>query len=221
MLASTPAMPATNPVLSDETVGTEAITGRAGFFRGMGPGATARAVLTSTAPSAPPDPFTLATLPVGRRLLSATTPDEFDNALADLATAWTSSGYGHARHRDDGPLDPDPLGVPPREGLPEEDCLGMDDCGECEVHREPEPTRWAWYRYAFDDGEVLCFLPRTYHTTVHADAWNTVRLSAESPPRTHSDRTHLRRVLFRDRRTGSSRPRCMDHGRADQPRPQR
>ncbi|MFJ7218935.1 hypothetical protein [Amycolatopsis sp. NPDC098790] len=181
MLVNAPAVPASNPVLRDETVGSEAITGRAGFFRGRGPGATARAVFTSAAPSPPPDPFTLATLPVGKRLLGATTAEAFDSALVELATAWTSAGYGDAKVRDDGPLDPDPLGVPPRDGLPEEDCLGMDDCGECEAHREPEPTRWAWYRYAFDEGQVLCFLPRAYHATIHADAWNTIHLPAEVP----------------------------------------
>jgi hypothetical protein len=107
MLATTPATPAANvDTVPDETGRADAITGRAAFFLGRGHRAIARAVLTSCAPGAPPDPFTLARLPVGRRLLEATTAEDFGNALAPLAGVWTVAGYGYANLHDGGPLDP-------------------------------------------------------------------------------------------------------------------
>ncbi|OXM59561.1 hypothetical protein [Amycolatopsis vastitatis] len=184
MFATTPSTPAANvDAVPDETGRADAVTGRAAFFLGRGHRATARAVFTSCAPGTPPDPFTLACLPVGRRLLEAATAEDFGNALAELADAWTTAGYGYANLRDGGPLEPDPLTAPPPDGTPFEDCGGYEDCGECEVHRVPKPTRWAWYSYAFDGDRVLCFLPRIYHDTIHGGYWNTVHLAPGLPPR--------------------------------------
>src|SRR5437764_15417478 len=65
-------------------------SGHAGFFTGRGDASTPDGFVTAYTPDPPPDPPTVALLPAGRRLLSATTDRDFPAAPGAFVDAWRS-----------------------------------------------------------------------------------------------------------------------------------
>ncbi|MEV0068835.1 hypothetical protein [Amycolatopsis sp. NPDC050768] len=137
---------------------------RAGFFNGRGPTASAvRAVIAAEGFNPPPDPSTLVVLPAGRRMLEASTVEEFNEAVDTLVPVWAAAGLGGAPEH----ADPDALraltDVAPR---------GDDRCD----------LRLHWHGYTFDEGRVLYHAPDRYGVT-NGGLWHIVTLSAERRPR--------------------------------------
>ncbi|GAA1937861.1 hypothetical protein [Amycolatopsis minnesotensis] len=139
-------------------------SGYAGFFTGRGDTSTAHGLAVAYTPDPPPEPATLALLPVGRRLLSATTEHDYLDALGAFVTGWRAAGCGDATsdHADPPPA----LGTcPPADG---------DHGGH-----------WSGAAYTFDNGEVL------YYPAVHErpyrpgrGQWHTITLTgAPAAPR--------------------------------------
>jgi hypothetical protein len=109
-------------------------SGMAAFFTGRGDTSTPHGLITAHTPNLPPDPATIAALPIGRQLLTATTAEDFHTALAAFADVWRAAGFGDATtdHTDPPPA----LGTcPPPDG----DCL----------------RRFTHPAYAFDGDQVL------------------------------------------------------------------
>ncbi|MEC3979919.1 hypothetical protein [Amycolatopsis sp. H20-H5] len=137
------------------------MTARAGFFTGRGNTSTLCGVLTATAPNPLPDPATLATLPVGRALLNETTDHGFHASLSELVTGWHAAGFGGGT-------------VDLTDPWPYRTCPPPDGNHD---------NRWAHPCYAFDDGQVLYYVPSRTHATPHGGQWHTVTLAAGGRPR--------------------------------------
>ncbi|WP_116051514.1 hypothetical protein [Amycolatopsis palatopharyngis] len=102
--AATPANPA-----------HRAQSARVGLFLGRGDTSTPIGQLSTYPDTPPPDPVTVATLPIGRQLLTATTEHDYRAALVAFAAAWCAGGFGdtHCDHTDP---PPDPGTCPPADG---------------------------------------------------------------------------------------------------------
>ena len=111
-------------------------SGHAGFFTGRGDASTAYGFVTAYTPDPPPDPATVALLPVGRRLLSATTERDFHDALGAFVAGWRAGGFGDATS--------DHTDPPPALGT----CAPAD--GDHGGH-------WSGPAYTFADGQVLYY----------------------------------------------------------------
>src|SRR5437764_3236455 len=109
-------------------------SGHAGFFTGRGDASTAYGFVTAYTPDPPPDPATVALLPVGRRLLSATTERDFHDALGAFVAGWRAGGFGDATS--------DHTDPPPALGT----CASED--GDHSGH-------WSGPAYTFDGRQVL------------------------------------------------------------------
>lgn len=145
-------------------------SGRAGIFTGRGVASRPHGMLISYAPAPPPDPATLAALPVGRRFLTATNTVSFRDALSDLATAWRAAGFGDAT---DGPV----------------------DLGTCPAADNTPTGDFTDRSYTFDTGQVLYYarVPGTFDAQWHtvaitdlADGDSTVALTPAA--RAYGDR---------------------------------
>jgi hypothetical protein len=131
-------------------------SGMAAFFTGRGDTSTPHGLITAHTPNPAPDPATIAALPVGRRLLTATTAEDFHTALAAFATAWRAAGFGDATTDHTEP--PPALGTcAPPDG---------DNSG-----RFPGPV------YAFDGDRVLYYQPDRSHPTPNRGRWHILTLT--------------------------------------------
>ncbi|SFB53251.1 hypothetical protein SAMN05216266_1173 [Amycolatopsis marina] len=136
------------------TVADRARSVRAGLFLGRGDTSTPIGLLSTYPDTPPPDPATVATLPIGRQLLTATTERDYRAAFVAFAAAWRAGGFGdsHCDHTD--PL-PDPGTCPPPYG--------------------DNTDHWARTAYTFDDGQVLYYRPHPDRR--RGGQWHTITLT--------------------------------------------
>ncbi len=179
---------------------------RALFFLGRGPDATAlgSVYLETRAEhtNAEPTPDVVATLPIGRDVLTATNPDDYEHRVGDLLTAWRAGGFGDACTRY-------------QEHLANDESPHLDGTFPGDT-ASPMPYAPSFrLAYAYDQGQVWLW---------RAGAWNIVTVTDPADAADAADgrplvevtpaALPLRRELRRHRHAGPPAARGVDHGRA-------
>lgn len=125
-----------------------------GLFTGRGDTSTPIGLLFAHTDTPPPDPATVARIPIARRLLTATTEHDYRAALVAFAAAWRAGGFGDTLcdHTDPRP-----------------------DLGTCPPADGSTTGHWAGTAYTFDDGQVLYYRPHPGRR--RGGQWHTITLT--------------------------------------------
>lgn len=168
------------------------IMGRALFFLGRGRDARLLGSLYRSTPAehtnAIPTPQALAALPIGCTMLTASDPDTYATAAADLITGWHTGGFGAAYTADE-------------EQLPSDTCPDPDGVPTATAVTKAPATPSYQVAYAYDAGQVWWW---------HEDSWHTITVTTPTHPDTDGAGRPTVAVAPAMRRYGASYPDTAD-----------